>query len=355
MTKKKIIPLLLLLAALLGSLGLLQNLVMPKYMSGIVEGALIESYYQEEKNHDVIFIGDCEVYENFSPITLWEEYGITSYIRGSAQQLIWQSYYLLEETLKYEKPKVVVFNVLSMKYDTPQKETYNRMTLDGMKLSPAKIKSIQASMLEEENMLSYLVPFLRYHSRWDELTKDDLTYFFNKKDLFHAGYYMRADVKPVETIPEGKPLPDYTFGENSYKYLDMMVKLCKENGIELVLVKAPTIYPAWYDQWDQQMVDYAKANGLNYYNLLEKAGEAGIDFQTDTYDAGLHLNVFGAEKLSIYFGEILKTEYGLTDRRGDETLATIWQAKTEFYDSMKNEQISDLRQYGKIMTYGQQD
>ena len=81
-------------------------------MSEIPEGNLIEEYYKEEKKHDVIFIGDCEVFSNISPITLWEKFGITSYIRGSAQQLIWQSYYLLEETLEYEKPKAVVFNVL---------------------------------------------------------------------------------------------------------------------------------------------------------------------------------------------------------------------------------------------------
>ena len=102
----------------------------------------VEEYYREEKKHDVIFIGDCEVFSNISPVTLWEKYGITSYIRGSAQQLVWQSYYLLEETLKYEKPKVVVFNVLAMKYNEPQKEAYNRLTLDGMKLSKHKIGAL---------------------------------------------------------------------------------------------------------------------------------------------------------------------------------------------------------------------
>ena len=94
------------------SLFLLQKLLMPKYVSDVVEGGLIAEYYEEEKDHDVVFIGDCEVYENFSPKVLWEDYGINSYIRGSAQQLIWQSYYLLEDTLRYEKPDVVIFNVL---------------------------------------------------------------------------------------------------------------------------------------------------------------------------------------------------------------------------------------------------
>ena len=132
--KRQAVCLILSAAAVLAVLYFLQRLLMPKYMSGVVEGAMVSEYYGEEKDHDVIFIGDCELYENISPMVLWEEYGINSYIRGTAQQLIWQSYYLMEETFAYETPEVVVFNVLSMKYDEPQKEAYNRMTLDGMRL-----------------------------------------------------------------------------------------------------------------------------------------------------------------------------------------------------------------------------
>ena len=61
------------------TLSLLQALLMPKYVVGIVEGAFVAEYYDEVKDHDVIFVGDCEVYENFSPVTLWEESGINSY------------------------------------------------------------------------------------------------------------------------------------------------------------------------------------------------------------------------------------------------------------------------------------
>lgn len=291
----------------------LNRLLTPKYMSHVVEGSLIETYYEEEKNHDVIFIGDCEVYESFSPVILWEEYGINSFIRGSAQQLIWQSYYLLEETLRYEKPDVVVFNVLSMKYDTPQREEYNRMTLDGMKWSKSKYDAIQASMMEEEKLIEYMIPFLRYHSRWNQLEKDDFTYFLEKEKLFHNGYYMRVDVKPVEYIPRAKKLPEYKFGENSYYYLDMMVALCKKNDIELILMKAPTLYPHWYDEWDEQMVAYAKRNEVKYINYLDVVEEIGIDFEKDTYDGGLHMNLTGAEKVSRYLGEILQKEYALED------------------------------------------
>ncbi len=314
-------------------LAALQRLLMPKYLTDILEGGMIEEYYDEAKEHDVIFIGDCEVYENFSPAVLWEEYGINSYIRGSAEQLPWQSYYLMEETLKYEKPKVMVFNVLAMEFNEPQKESYNRMTLDGMRWSKSKVDSIRASMTEEEHFIEYVFPILRYHSRWNQLTKEDFQYFWKKKKVTFNGYYMRVDVRPAENVPKGRPLSSYAFGENAYRYLDKMTELCRENDVELVLIKAPSLYPYWYDEWNQQMVDYAEEHGLKYYNFLEVTDEIGLDFSQDTYDSGLHLNLSGAEKLSKYFGRILAEDCGLKSRRGEDKLEAEWEEKLKSYNA----------------------
>ena len=335
----------------LGSLWLLQRLLMPKYMGDIVEGALISEYYKETTDHDVIFVGDCEVYENFSPITMWEDYGITSYIRGSAQQLIWQSYYLLEETLEYEKPEAVVFNVLSMKYDTPQKEAYNRMTLDGMKWSKSKVDDIRASMMEDEEFADYVFPILRYHSRWQELTSDDFKYLFTRRPVSQSGYYMRIDVKPAQTFPKPKKLANYEFGENSWKYLEKMRKLCEEKGIQLILVKAPSLYPAWYDEWEDQIEEYAKTYELPYYNFLELTDEVGIDFTKDTYDGGLHLNLSGAEKMGAYFGKILREEFQVPDRRNDEKIASVWAEKCAAYYDMEKRQQEELDTYGYLKMF----
>lgn len=331
----------------LGSLFLLQRLLEPKYVEDVVEGALIAEYYEEEKDsdvreHDVVFIGDCEVYENFSPAVLWQEYGINSYIRGSAQQLIWQSYYLLEDTLRYETPKVIVFNVLSLKYNEPQKEAYNRMTLEGMKWSLSKVKSIQASMTDSEHFLDYVFPILRYHSRWSDLDKEDVEYLFRSRRVSHNGYYMRVDVKPAENVPAGQPLADYSFGENAMSYLDKMTELCEEKGIQLVLIKAPSLYPYWYDEWEEQVEAYAEEHGLLYVNFLELTEEAGIDFAQDTYDAGLHMNLSGAEKLSRYFGQILTEETAVTDRRDEPALCEAWEKKLAEYELDKEEQYREL-------------
>ncbi|MBD5395184.1 MAG: SGNH/GDSL hydrolase family protein [Lachnospiraceae bacterium] len=329
-------------AVILIGLFLLQRLLIPKYVSEVVEGRLIEEYYNDEKDHDVIFIGDCEVYENFSPIVLWKEYGINSYIRGSAQQLIWQSYYLLEDTLRYEKPDVVIFNVLAMQYDKPQKEAYNRMTLEGMRWSSSKVKAINASMTENEKFLDYVFPILRYHSRWKELGSEDVSYMFRDKTVSHNGYYMRVDVRPAENVPEGKILADYRFGENAYDYLDKITSLCKENDIQLVLIKAPSLYPFWYDEWEEQMEEYARENDLLYINFLELTDETGLDFTKDTYDGGLHMNLSGAEKITKYLGEILEEEYDLPDRRGEEELAERWIQKVNAYEEERERQLKNI-------------
>ncbi len=320
------------------SLFFLQKLLVPKYVAGVVEGAFIAEYYEEEKNFDVIFIGDCEVYENFSPIVLWENYGINSYIRGSAEQYIWQSYYLLEDTLRYETPEVVVFNIQSLQFNESQSEAYNRMTLEGMEWSAAKVKAILASMKEDEQFLDYVFPLLRYHTRWSELTSSDLTYMFDGKKVSHNGYYMRVDARPVTEIPPPRILGDYSFGDNAWKYLEKMAALCEEKGIELLLIKAPSLYPHWYDQWEVQVEEFAAEHGLRYINFLELIDEIGIDYSTDTYDAGLHMNLSGAEKLANYLGQVLTEEFGLTDRRGEAELQKIWAEKIAFYEAEKEAQ-----------------
>ena len=303
------------------------RLLSPKYATSLVEGSMISQYYNESKDHEVVFIGDCEVYANFSPMVMYEEEGIKAYIRGSSQQLIWQSYYILEETLKYEIPKVVVFNVNSMRYSEPVSEEYNRLTIDYMKWSKQKVDIINASMTEDESIWYYILPILRYHSRYDKLTEEDFEYLFKRKDNTFNGFLINKNVKPVENLPVQRKLATYQFEDICYDYLNKITKLCKDNGIELVLIKAPSLYPYWYNEYDEQIRNYAEENDIAFYNLKNNVEEIGIDYSADTYDGGLHLNLNGATKLSKFFAKLLKENYNLTDCRGD----SLYEQKLEEY------------------------
>ena len=59
-----------------GLLVFLSLLTSPKYMRGITEGALTGEYYEDKAPHEVIILGDCEVYENISTVELYKKYGI---------------------------------------------------------------------------------------------------------------------------------------------------------------------------------------------------------------------------------------------------------------------------------------
>lgn len=335
--KKKIFISVAAILVLVTLLLALNALVVPKYVTN-PEGNLTGEYYADKGGHDVIFVGDCEVYESFVPSVMWEKYGITSYIRGSAQQLAWHSYYLLEETFKYEKPKAVVFNVLALKYGEPQSEAFNRMTLDTMKWSGEKVDAIKASMTGEESFVDYVFPLLRYHSRITQLDEYDFKYWFKSApDISDNGYLMQTAIKPMLETEEPRANLMLNLPESSMEYLEKMRLLCEENGSELILIKAPTnswgYY--WYDEWEEDVKTYAEEKGLVYYNFIPKCEEIGIDWLTDTYDEGMHLNVYGAEKMSDYFGKILTDTHSIPDRRNEAETAKTWNEHLRIYKERK--------------------
>ena len=318
-------------------LSLVTALLCPKYMEDLVEGSMLSQYYRESGGHDVIFVGDCEVYANFSPMEMYRQQGITAYVRGSSQQLLWQTYYVLRETFRYENPRVVVLNVNAMRYGEPVSEAYNRLTIDKMKWSSEKVGIIRASMTEQEQFLSYVFPILRYHSRFDELTREDLTYLFRTRDNTWNGHLMNRNVKPLGKLPSRRPLASYDFAEICWDYLEKIRQLCQDHGTQLILIKAPSVYPFWYEEYDAAIRDYADRNGLAYYNLLDAAQDMGIDYQTDTYDGGLHLNLAGATKLSRYFAELLAEDHGLADHRNDPEISGTYNEKLRLYDEAAKE------------------
>lgn len=320
---------------------LISMILQPKYMIDLEEGSFISQYYREAGHHDVIFLGDCEVYANYSPMELYRDYGITAYIRGTPQQLVWMSYYVAEETFRYETPRVLVFNVNAMRYSEPVSEAYNRLTIDQMRWSYSKVGIILASATEEEQFLSYVFPILRYHSRFDKLTKEDFTYLFRVRDNTFNGFQLHTEVVPAGSLPVKKVLTDYQFGDICYEYLDKLRLLCEENGTELILIKAPSLYPYWYEEYDEQIREYAAEYGLSFYNFVEKSEEIGLDFSEDTYDGGYHLNLSGAAKLSQYFGNILTKEHGLADHRQDPEIASIYDKKLQVYDKTIEEKMRE--------------
>ena len=113
-------------------------------------------YNQDDNTIDVLFLGSSHCFTTFNNGTLWDEYGIASYDMGTALQPMWNSYYLLKEVLKNQKPELVVLEGYATAFDIEYsqdsriiKNTY------GMKWSKNKIDAIMASS-EEGRHLDFL-------------------------------------------------------------------------------------------------------------------------------------------------------------------------------------------------------
>ena len=76
----------------------------------LLEGNKSIAGIQGEPKHtiDVLVVGDSESYTTVSPMQIWKDHGITSYVCGEPGQKIQESYYMMKTAFKNQSPKVVL-------------------------------------------------------------------------------------------------------------------------------------------------------------------------------------------------------------------------------------------------------
>lgn len=271
---------------------------------------------------DAVILGDSESSTGLSPLKLWNDYGIASYICGQTAQRMPEAYYMLKRALKVQKPKLVILETNLLFWPDNKKD------------------SIKKSIYEAA---SYYLPVLRYHDQWKHLDPGDLKRpgYKNKLPLkgmdfktetvaYHGAEYMH------ETVTKQKLAMVETY------YLKKMMALCKRNGMELFLVSIPSPRNWSYERHNTIMA-FAEKNGLRFVDLNLLRDEIGLVWQEDSLDGGDHLNVYGAEKATSYVGAFLKENYQLPDHRGDEKYAS-WNADYQTY----REEVDSHREKSRI-------
>lgn len=270
-------------------------------------GSDVVTFYHEEKTSlDLIFFGSSHSYATFIPSIIKEETNLNSYNFATQQQPLWISYHYMLETLKYQKPKYFVLEVLMTSVDDNyMDEGVNRDAIDKMKFSTNKINVINESVENKSDRLSYYLNIIKYHSRWNELGKVDILSLLPNYHLKNNGYtYLpKGDVKVeknnIKNYKETKEL-----SKKNMKYLNKIIDLAKENNIELILVKSPVEITEEKQIYYNEVEKIAKDNNLNFINYNYLYDEINLDFENDFFDRG-HLDGDGAEKVSRHFAYYL--------------------------------------------------
>ncbi|MBR6159334.1 MAG: SGNH/GDSL hydrolase family protein [Lachnospiraceae bacterium] len=308
----------------------LNRIMMPKYINENKDGRITQEYYPFAKYSDVIFAGSSTVFSGIDPATLWQQHGISSFIRANASQTMWISYYMTEDAIKHHKPELVCLDMTFIKYDDDfVEEPSTRKALDGMRLSRSKIDCALASMGEDEKLMEYLVPLFRFHTRWMDFSWDDIRYAWYNKPVTVNGYIEDNETEPAE---EDELVYTAQFDHISPKneeYLRRCIKLCQDNGVAIMLFKTPAHSSNWSEELDDNINEIAKEYGITYINFDAYNDEMGMDYSTDTPDKGAHLNSSGAEKFTTYLGDLISSDYGVTDRRDDIKYEKRWSRITE--------------------------
>lgn len=308
--------------------GVVNEWLRPKYYFTYVWPSTntFQDFYTLEKDSvDVLFFGSSHVVSSLNPQAIYDTYGITSYNLGSEQQSLVVSYYWLREALKYQSPKAVVIDTYMIhKYsdvyvynDMNCSEAAVRKAMDNMRLSPLKWEAAQtiAKIDPTQDALSYILPNIRYHSRWTSLGEDDFT---------EASMVAHGGIKGFTVLGGEDPSLEYTpfrdeeaetagsdiMMEPSRTYLVKIIDLCREKGIEVILINIPCAEPI---ERYRSTKEFAAEYGVPYYDFNEAAlyDEIGYDASVNLLS---HPNYRGAEKISLYLGELLAEEYGIAPR-----------------------------------------
>lgn len=263
---------------------------------------------QPDQSIDVLFLGSSQILRDLDTAAFRNEYGIAAYTRATAVQFPAVTYYYLKQALEHHDIKVVVsdFSNLYVSYDPDEYEPYLRYAFDYMPLSLDKIQAVRATTKDSEdsNLLSYVFPFLRYHSRWKELTWEDVTWPLSEHTDDAYGSIVCDDVKPLEHHVTTYSETAAAYDEDALYWYEKVIEVCEENQVELILLRLPR--ENWSPEQATADLAYAERYDLQFYDLNSEELYTALGFndQTDFMDTA-HLNASGAKRVTAWLANLI--------------------------------------------------
>lgn len=310
---KKVIKVIAFLLITVISITYIYGVLSWKDTTGEYLSATQQLYATEDDLIDVVFMGSSHCYCGINPSVLWETYGISAFDMSVSGQDKNSTYYSLKEVLKTQSPKVVCIDLWGIFYEEHMVESNVYRNMLAMKTSSNSIDLVQ-SYVDEEERMDYYLRWPIIHTRYRELTEYDFLQY--ELSIYGRGFnasFKRNPAPPIDcSVKESS-----TIGEENKKWIDDLKQLSEEEDFELIMFFAPTSLNARDQKVLNGVADYLDKQEIAFVNFNHLVEETGLDVNADFSD-NTHLNTYGAEKITSYFGEYLVENYEFTDHRGDE-------------------------------------
>ena len=306
------------------------------------------SFLREPQAYDVLFFGDSRFMNGMLPMEMWADYGIAGYNLACYGNSVPASYWSMMNALDYAQPKLVVLAVNGI--GDERKITGSSGDLhtafDFFPLSRTKVRAMEDLMFDPEFpdavddegnryqdiKWEYYLTMGKYHGRWNELTKEDLSV----KENYQKGGEVLVGITPYgdyEVVDEDRYAEE---GGHGYAYLRRTIEECRGRGIDVLLIHMPDPAMLKSQMHAHTVGSIAQEYDVPYIDLMQY--DSIIDYDVDFYDDQPHLNASGTQKMSDYIAAYISQNYDLPDRRQDEAYAH-WHAQHEAYVDGKMERI----------------
>ena len=299
-----------------------------------------DGFYDEPKDSiDVVYLGSSHIMSGVSPVQIYQETGLTGYTCGSTKLSVPSAYLYLKEAIRTQHPSVVVMDAsrIFKAYKNTYYEEDTRRSLDYVAFSKEKLE-VASTLMEgddRQNLVSYALPLIRYHSRWSDLKKEDFTYMFMDKHMALKGQSVSFNISkfalPDNFLDVVQEDEGYAIDYESIDYFEKIVETCKENNITLILVKIPCY--SWNKTKHEIATDLAQSYGIPFVDYCTADMLEEIDFVStkDFQDEGDHLNSFGAAKISKHLGQYIRENY-ISGEEHTETVVSEWEEDAAYYN-----------------------
>ena len=341
---KRLVSVLVLLALVLTGVAFLGRAM------AIVDGPQKNGpFLRDDREYDVLLFGSSHMVNDVYPMELWKDYGLTCYNLGGHGASIAASYWELRLATQYRKPKVAVLDVLFAGSQTKEMSLgLAHELLDIYPLSRLKVEAVNDLFEQSGTRAEMLFPLDVYHSRWKELDADMVRRGLWGENGYspEKGGQIRPEIYPLEQQPQVPETDCREEGSVALDYVEKFVTYCLENDIVPVLTYLPCQVS---EQWQLDCNAAialgerlgAKTLNMQYMDL--------VDYATDWYDEGSHLNPTGALKTTACLGAFLREQCGLEDHRADGGYWQ-WNRDYESYVNFLKKQMCAQQTAGQLLS-----
>lgn len=242
---------------------------------------------QEDQHMNIIAIGNSDLYSAFQPLQLWHEQKLTSAILAEANTNMRTAYYILKESLKYQKPELIILEV--------------------------------DQFFEEKELNNEQRDFKIAHQYIDEVLIHNKAVKVKNKYLKLHGYYYKDHVVQYKKQFSYMQQTKYKAQVNKHvkTYLPQFVDLAKENQCQILFVSFPSA-SSWSYRKHNAVQEYPQQYGIPFIDFNTDTQLTDFNWLTDSRDGGNHLNYSGAKKMTKYLGEYLKEHYQFLEHQNEK-------------------------------------